>query len=94
MKCMWIGATRRRNSSNGCWGIRKLRAGDVLVRREVCRALVRAPHVPIDGTPTAFMSNGKLLAVLLVPGDTLALQAMAVFSRYSLLVRARSTNPQ
>ena len=68
-------------------------ADEVLGQCKVRRAFDKAPHAPIAGTPTASVSNEKLQADLLFPGDLIALRAMDVFSKYSLLIPVRSEGP-
>ena len=62
--------------------------------REVCRDFDRARHVPIAGTSGVSMSNDKPQVALLSLDDTIALSAMGVFSKYSLVVPARTKNCQ
>ena len=66
----------------------------VLERREVCQALDKAPHDPAAGASSVAMFNVELRANPLFLDDIIADRAMAVFSKYSLLIRVCSKNPQ
>ena len=46
---------------------------------DVCRALDKAPHEPIPGTPTVSTFDEKGEVDLLFLGDLIAMRAMAVF---------------
>ena len=65
---------------------------EVLGQCELCRAFDKARRVPIAGTPTVSMFNGKLRADLSFLDDVIALRAMGVFPEHPLLIPARSTN--
>ena len=67
--------------------------GEVLEQRGVRRIFDKALHVPIPGTPAASISSEELRVDLLFLDDIIALRAMHVFSKYSLLVPVRSKNP-
>ena len=69
-------------------------ADEVAEQCEVCRAFDKAPRIPIAGTSTASAFNEKLQIDLLFLGDIIALRIMDMFSKYSLLIPARSKNPQ
>ena len=66
---------------------------EVLEQREIRRAFDQSPHIPIAATSTESMSRGELEADLLILGDAIALRAVDVFSKYSLLIPGRSKNP-
>ena len=66
--------------------------GEVL-ECEICRACGKAPHVPIAGASTASVYSEKVQADLLFWMIFLRC-AMDMFSEYSLLLPAQSTNPQ
>ena len=73
----------RRSRSNGSWWTPKggnlellQHVGEVVGRRDVCRALDRAPHVPIAGTPTVSMFNEEAQVHPPFPGATIALHVM------------------
>ena len=60
---------------------------------DVCHAFDKAPHLPIAGTSTAASSNGDLLADLLFLDSAIALRAMDVYPKYSLLITVCAGNP-
>ena len=68
--------------------------GDVLEQRDLRRSFDAAPRAPVRGTSTVSMFDEKLQADLLCLGDLIALRVMGVFSKYSLLIPARSKGPQ
>ena len=57
------------------------------------RAFDMAPHVPVAGTSTAAMSNGKLHVDLLLSDDIIALRVTDGFSNTPRLP-ARAKNPR
>ena len=68
-------------------------ADEVLEHCDVCRAFDMAPHGPTAGTSTVWMFNEMAQAGLLFLGDLVALRAMDMFSKNSLILPARSKNP-
>ena len=66
----------------------------VLENCEVCRAFDKAPHLPIAGTSSVSCFNERVQVDLLFLDDIIAARAMDVFSKYSLLHRVKSKNPQ
>ena len=66
----------------------------VLGNCEVCRAFDKAPHLPIAGTSSVSCFNERVQVDLLFLDDIIAAHAMDVFSKYSLLHRVKSKNPQ
>ena len=66
--------------------------GEVPERREVCRALDRAPRAPAARASTAARFNEKLRVDLLFFDDIIAVGAMDVCSKYSLLILVRTRN--
>ena len=67
---------------------------DVVAQSDVCKAFETAPHIPISGTSSVSMFNERLQMDLLFVGDIIAPRIMDVFSKYSILTRVRSKNPQ
>ena len=67
---------------------------DVAPLRDACRAFAKAPRIPISGTLSVSMPNGRLQMDLIFSDDIIALHIMDVFSKYSILARARSEYPQ
>ena len=67
---------------------------EVASQRDTRKAFEKAPRIPISGTSTASMSNGRLRVDLLFLDGAIALRIMDVFSKYSILTRARPKNPQ
>ena len=61
---------------------------------DVCKASGGAPHVPIAGTSTVPMFNGKAQVGLPFPDDLIALHDTGMFSRYSLLLPVKAENPK
>ena len=55
----------------------------------VCQAFEKAPHLPVAGTSSAMPLNEKLQVYLLVLDETVALRAMDMCSKYSVLVKMR-----
>ena len=51
----------------------------------VCAALEKAPNLPVAGTSLAPSFNAKVQADLLFLGNVIALHAMDLYSKYSLL---------
>ena len=68
--------------------------GDFLEHREICRSSHKTPHVPIAGTSTASMLNGKVQVGILFSEENLAIHAMHMFSENSLLFQGLLKNPQ
>ena len=68
--------------------------GDVVSQRDASKEFEKAPHVPISGTSSVSMFNERLQMDLLFLDDIIALRIMDVFSKYSILTRARPENPQ
>ena len=66
----------------------------VLDTREVRRVSDKAPHLPIAGTSSVSCFNERVQADLLFLDDIIAARAMDVFSKYSLLRRVKSKNPE
>ena len=60
---------------------------------EICRALDKAPLVPISGTSAASGFSGKVQVHLLSLGDAIALLALDVCSMYSFLIPVRFKDP-
>ena len=60
---------------------------------EIRRAFDAAPAIPVAGTSQASSLNEKVQVDLLFLGDLIAFHVLGLFSRYSLLVPVRSTNP-
>ena len=78
-----------------CRNLHLLRHIDgVLEHCEICRALGRAPHVPIAGTSTVFLVYGELQFDLLHLDEIIVLRARDVVSMYSRLTPGRSEIPQ
>ena len=69
-------------------------ADEVLAQCEACQAFGKAPHILVAGASTVAMFNEKLQEELPFLGDIIALHVMDVFSTYSLLIPARTKNPQ
>merc|ERR1711951_45024 len=68
---------------------------DEVVRNcEVCRAFDMAPSIPIAGASTVSAFNEKLQVDLLFLGEHIVLHVLEIFPRYSLMVPARSKNPE
>ena len=63
---------------------------EVSERCDVRRSYEKAPHVPIAETSTVSMFNEKLRPDLAFLGDLIALHAVDVFSKFSLLIPVRS----
>ena len=61
---------------------------------EVCKTFDKVPHIPIAGTSSASPFNGKVGVDLLYLDGAIALRAVDVVSKYSLLTSERSGNPQ
>ena len=70
-----------------------VREGEVLRQCEVCRVLLKAPHLPIAGASSVSSSNDGFQVDLLFSGDAITLRLMDVSSAYSLLGLVRSENP-
>ena len=68
-------------------------AGEVLEHCETRRALEKAPHAPIAGTPTVSTFNEKVQVDLLFLGDLIASQVL-VDSKYLLILPVQPGNPQ
>ena len=68
-------------------------ADEVLEHCDVCDALDKAPHVPIAGASTASVFNEKVQVDLPFSGGPIALQAVDMFPKYSLLPPVQSKNP-
>ena len=66
----------------------------VLENCEACRAFDTAPRPQIAGTSYVSCINEKVQMDLLILGDVIVVHAMDVFSKYSLLHRVKSINPQ
>ena len=69
-------------------------ADEVSENCDVCRALDKAPHVPNAGTSAVPMFNEKAQVDLPFLGDLVALRAMDMFSKYSLLLPVQPKNPR
>ena len=69
-------------------------AGDVVSQRDTCKASEKAPHIPISGTSSVSMFSDRLQMDLLFLDVIITLRIMDVFSKYSILARVRSKNPQ
>ena len=68
---------------------------DEVVRNcDVCKAFDSAPAIPVAGTSSVSAFNEKLQVDLLFLDDLIVLHVLDLFSRYSLLVPARSENPE
>ena len=67
---------------------------ETLEHCDVCRAFDKALYVPIAGTSMASEFNEKLQVDLLFLDDNIALLAIDAFSKYPLLLPAKSKNPQ
>ena len=67
---------------------------DVVSSRDARKAFGRAPHIPISGTSSVSMFNERLQMDLLFLDAVVALRITDVFSKYSILTRVRSENPQ
>ena len=65
------------------------RVDDVAPLRDACKAFAKAPRIPISGTLSDSMPNGRVLS-----DDVVALHIMDVFSKYSILTRVRPKYPQ
>ena len=61
---------------------------------EVCRSIDTAPHVPLAETCDASRFNEELRADLLFSGNLIALRAVDVSSKSSLLILVRSEKAQ
>ena len=68
-------------------------ADDVADHSDVCQAFGKAPHVPTAGAAAVSMFNGEVQVVLPFLADLIALHAMDVFPKYSLLLPVQSENP-
>ena len=66
--------------------------GQVPETCDVCRALDKAPHIPMAGTTTVSAFNEKVQVDFLFLGDLIVVHAMDVFSKNSLLHLAQSGN--
>ena len=67
-------------------------AGKVLSQCEVCWASDKAPRLPVAAAPTASPLNGELQVGFLFLGDTIALLAMDLYSKYTFVAQVRSEN--
>ena len=67
---------------------------EVVSQCDSCKAFDKAPHIPISGTSTVSMFKERLQMDLLFLDGIIALHIMGVFSKYSILTRVRSKNPQ
>ena len=67
---------------------------EVLEHCEVRRAFDKAPHVAIAGASTVSLPNGNLQIGLSPLDEIIALRAVDVYSKYSLLLPERSKHPQ
>ena len=67
---------------------------DVVSLRDTCKAFEKAPRIPISGTSPVSMFNERVQMDLLFLDDIIALRIMDVFSKYPILTRVRSKNPQ
>ena len=66
----------------------------VVSQCDTCKPFEKAPHIPIAGTSTVSMFNERLQMDLLFLDGIIASHIMDAFSKYSILTRARSKNPQ
>ena len=66
---------------------------EVARRGEVCRAFDKAPHLPVAGTTMVPLFNEMVQVGLLFLDAGVALRAMDLNSKDSVLVRVRSKNP-
>ena len=64
------------------------RADEVMSQCEVCQALEKEPALPVAGTSPAAPFSKKLQADLLFPDRTVALCAVAMYSKNPLWVKA------
>ena len=69
-------------------------ADDVLENCDVCGAFDMAPRVPIAGASAVSTFNEKLQGGLLFLSALIALHAVDMFPKYSLLLPAHSKDPQ
>ena len=89
-------ARRHRRILADAFGVSKTAldaAGGEVNQCDFCRACVRAPHLPVAGTPLVSASNEKVQGDLLFLYGVVTLRAMGLFSKCSLLVRALSGDP-
>ena len=69
-------------------------AGKLLEHCESHWAFGKTPHVLIAGASAASMFNEEVQADLLFLGDTIAMRAMDMFPKYSLLLQVQPEYPQ
>ena len=67
--------------------------GQVSEQCEICRAFDKGAPFPVAGASADSAFNGEMLADLPFLGDAIALNAMDVFAKYSLLFLVRSEIP-
>ena len=70
------------------------RVDEVSQQREVRRAFDEAPKAPSAGASAVAMANEMLQVDFPFPDDIIALQAMDIFHKNSLLKPVRTQNPQ
>ena len=68
-------------------------AGDVVRECDICRAPDVAPAIPVVGTSPVSSFNERVQVDISFLGDLITLRVLDLFSRYPLLVPARSKNP-